>query len=83
MAGFWDGTRNRNNYRVVQPLREGIGYTAIAASHYVRVLLLPVGMYYGGEPPDYQRPHVPGKHSPHVHVGSPIRWRPAAGVKAD
>lgn len=72
MAGFWEGTRNRTDYRVVQPLKNGMGHTAIAASKEVRVLLLPMGIYYGGEPSDYRRPRVPKPHAPHVHLGMPI-----------
>lgn len=72
MAGFWEGTRNRTDYRVVQPLKKGMAHTAIAASKKVKVAILPVGFYYGSEPADYKRPDVPGKHHPHVHVGMPI-----------
>lgn len=72
MAGFWEGTRNRTDYRVVQPLKKGMAHTAIAAAKKVKVAILPVGFYYGSEPEDYKRPDVPGKHAPHVHVGMPI-----------
>jgi 1-acyl-sn-glycerol-3-phosphate acyltransferase len=72
MAGFWEGTRNRTDYRIVQPLKKGIAHTAIAAAATVPVLLLPVGIYYGAEPEDYRRPVVPGRHKPVVHVGAPI-----------
>jgi 1-acyl-sn-glycerol-3-phosphate acyltransferase len=74
MAGFWEGTRNRKDYRTVQPLKKGIGYTAIEASNDVSIVLLPVGIYYGGEPDDYlkRKPKVPKVHHPHVHVGMPI-----------
>ena len=72
MAGFWEGTRNRTDYRVVQPLKKGIAHTAIAAAETVDVAVLPVGFYYGSEPDDYKRPNVPGKRNPHVHVGVPI-----------
>ena len=75
MAGFWEGTRNRTDYRVVQPLKKGIAHTAIAAAETVDVAVLPVGFYYGSEPEDYKRPNVPGKRSPHVHVGMPIPVR--------
>lgn len=72
MAGFWEGTRNRTDYRVVQPLKKGMAFTAIAAAETVPVAILPVGFYYGSEPEDYKRPDVPGKRRPHVHVGHPI-----------
>lgn len=72
MAGFWEGTRNRVDYRVVQPLKKGMAHTAIAAARSVKVAVLPVGFYYGSEPEDYRRPDVPGKYTPHVHVGMPI-----------
>ena len=72
MAGFWEGTRNRVRYAEVQPLRKGIAHTAIAASEHVPVVLIPVGFSYGGEPDDYQRPNLPGRHEPRVHVASPI-----------
>lgn len=72
MAGFWEGTRNRSDYRVVQPLKKGMAHTAIAAAEKVKVAILPVGFYYGGEPDDYQHPEVPAKHRPQVHVGLPI-----------
>ncbi len=72
MAGFWEGTRNRSDYRVVQPLRKGIAHTVIAAAERVPVALLPVGFYYGREPDDYQRPVLPGRHAPLVHLGLPI-----------
>lgn len=75
MAGFWEGTRNRSDYRVVQPLKKGIAHTAIAAAEKVDVAVLPVGFYYGSEPDDYKRPNVPGKRNPHVHVGMPIPVR--------
>ncbi|MCB0977225.1 MAG: hypothetical protein KDB02_07165 [Acidimicrobiales bacterium] len=72
MAGFWEGTRNRIRYAEVQPLRKGIAHTAIAASEHVGVVVLPVGFSYGGEPDDYQRPVLPGRHQPKVHVAHPI-----------
>jgi hypothetical protein len=72
MAGFWEGTRNRTDYRVVQPLKKGMAHTAIAAAKAVKVAILPVGFYYGSEPADYKHPDVPGKRRPHVHVGMPI-----------
>jgi len=72
MAGFWEGTRKRSDYRVIQPLRKGIAHTVIAAAERVPVALLPVGFYYGGEPDDYQRPVLPGRHTPLVHLGLPI-----------
>jgi hypothetical protein len=80
MAGFWEGTRNRHDYRVVQPLRKGIAHTAIAAAEHVPVALVPMGFSYGGEPADYQRPVLPDRHTPFVHVGAPI---PVATVDAD
>jgi hypothetical protein len=80
MAGFWEGTRNMTDHRVVQQLKKGIGYTAIVASNDVRVLLLPVGMYYGGEPTDYQKQDVPDKYIPQIHVGMPI---PVETTKTD
>lgn len=72
MAGFWEGTRNRTDYRVVQPLKKGMAHTAIAAAGSVNVAILPVGFSYGGEPADYKHPDLPGKHKPLVHVGMPI-----------
>lgn len=72
MAGFWEGTRNRTDHRVVQPLKKGMAHTAIAAAKSVNVAILPVGFYYGSEPKDYKHPDLPGKHAPHVHVGMPI-----------
>ncbi len=72
MAGFWEGTRNRARYAEVQPLRKGIAHTAISAREHVPVELLPVGFSYGGEPDDYQRPNLPGRHEPRVHVATPI-----------
>ena len=72
MAGFWEGTRNRTDYRVVQPLKKGMAHTAIAAAASIKVAILPVGFSYGGEPDDYEHPKLPGKHTPHVHVGMPI-----------
>lgn len=72
MAGFWEGTRNRVDYRIVQPLKKGMAHTAVAAAESVNVAVLPVGVYYGAEPKDYKRPDVPGKRRPHVHIGTPI-----------
>lgn len=72
MAGFWEGTRNRTCYAEVQPLRKGIAHTAIAASEKVEVVLLPCAFSYGGEPDDYQRPVLPERHEPIVHVAHPI-----------
>ncbi len=72
MAGFWEGTRNRTDYRVVQPLKKGMAHTAIAAAETVKVAILPMGFYYGCEPEDYRHPEVPGKRAPHVHVGTPM-----------
>ena len=72
MAGFWEGTRNRSDYRVVQPLRKGIAHTAIAAAEEVPVVVLPVGFYYGQEPEDYARPVLTDRHRPLVHVANPI-----------
>lgn len=73
MAGFWEGTRNRVDHRVVQPLKKGMAHTAIAASAVASVAVLPVGLYYGGEPADYARPEVPRKWRPHVHIGTPLQ----------
>jgi hypothetical protein len=72
MAGFWEGTRNRTDYRVVQPLKKGIAHTVIEAAEQVPVLLVPMGFYYGGEPADYRHPDLPGRHRPLVRVGVPI-----------
>lgn len=72
MAGFWEGTRNRSDFRVVQPLKKGIAHTVITAAEQVPVVLLPVGIYYGGEPEDYRRPALPGRHTPLVSIGMPI-----------
>lgn len=72
MAGFWEGTRNRTDHRVVQPLKKGMAHTAIAAAENVPVAILPAGIYYGGEPEDYDRPEVPAKYRPHVHIGMPL-----------
>lgn len=73
MAGFWEGTRNRTDYRIVQPLKKGMAHTAIAAAATAPVAVLPVGIYYGAEPEDYARPDVPGKRRPHIHIGTPLR----------
>lgn len=81
MAGFWEGTRNRTDYRMVQPLKKGIAHTAIAAAEKIDVAVLPVGLYYGSEPDDYKRPNVPGKRSPHVHVGVPIPVETTSAVE--
>jgi 1-acyl-sn-glycerol-3-phosphate acyltransferase len=72
MAGFWEGTRNRTDHRIVQPLKKGMAHTAIAAAATAAVAVLPVGLYYGSEPADYARPDVPGKWRPHVHIGTPL-----------
>jgi hypothetical protein len=80
MAGFWEGTRNRSDYRVVQPLKKGIAHTVIEAAEQVPVLLVPMGFSYGGEPDDYRHPVLPRRHRPLVHVGVPI---PVATTSAD
>jgi len=72
MAGFWEGTRNRTDYRVVQPLKKGMAHTAIAAAATAPIAVLPVGIYYGSEPDDYAHPDVPGKRRPHIHIGMPL-----------
>lgn len=72
MAGFWEGTRNRTDHRVVQPLKKGVAHTAIAAAEKVPVVLLPMGFYYGQEPEDYKKPVLPGAKRPYVHIGMPI-----------
>ncbi len=72
MAGFWEGTRNRTDYRIVQPLKKGMAHTAITAARSGPVAVLPVGIYYGAEPDDYAHPDVPGKRRPHVHIGMPM-----------
>lgn len=72
MAGFWEGTRNRADHRIVQPLKKGMAYTAIAAATTAAVAVLPVGLYYGCEPEDYAKPVLPGKYRPHVHIGKPL-----------
>ncbi len=72
MAGFWEGTRNRTDYRIVQPLKKGMAHTAIAAAATAAVAVLPVGIYYGSEPADYAHPDVPGKRRPHIHIGMPL-----------
>lgn len=72
MAGFWEGTRNRTDHRVVQPLKKGIAHTAIAAATMGPVAILPVGLYYGCEPDDYDQPVVDRKYRPHVHIGRPF-----------
>ena len=72
MAGFLEGTRNRVNHQEVQPFKKGMGHTILKASEQANVLILPVGMYYGGEPDDYIKPKVPSKYQPTVHLGTPI-----------
>lgn len=72
MAGFWEGTRNRTDHRIVQPLKKGIAHTAIAASAAAAIAILPVGIYYGGEPDDYARGDCPAKRRPLVHIGTPM-----------
>lgn len=72
MAGFWEGTRNRVDHRVVQPLKKGMAHTAIAAATLGAVAILPVGIYYGCEPDDYDAPVVSRKYRPHVHIGRPL-----------
>lgn len=80
MAGFWEGTRNRVRYAEVQPLRKGIAHTVIAAAEQVKVVLIPVGFSYGGEPDDYRHPHLPDRHKPRVHVAAPV---PVSTADAD
>jgi hypothetical protein len=72
MAGFWEGTRNRRDSRVIQPLRKGIAHTVIAAAERVPIALLPVGFSYGREPDDDRRPVLPGRHTALAHLGLPI-----------
>lgn len=72
MAGFLEGERNRIDYRRLQLLKNGMGYTAIEVAKSARVLFVPVGFYFGGEPIDYTELVFPDKHKPHVHVGMPI-----------
>lgn len=73
MAGFWEGTRNRTDHTTVQPLKKGIGHTACKAAEQVDISIVPVGIYYGGEPTDYRKLDVPQKYTPHVHIGMPLR----------
>lgn len=84
MAGFWEGTRNRTDYRVVQPLKKGMAYTAIAAAESHKVAILPVGLSYGGEPEDYAKPVLPGKRAPYIHFGRliPVETTDAAELTA-
>ncbi len=79
MAGFWEGTRNRVDHTRVQVLKKGIAHTALEASQEVGVSILPVGLYYGGEPLSYKKLDVPEKRSPTVHIGMPIPVEHANG----
>ncbi len=72
MFGFPEGERNRVDHTRVQKLKKGIAITAINAAASVPVVIVPWGMYYGGEPTDYKKLDVPAKHTPHVHIGMPI-----------
>ncbi len=72
MAGFWEGARNRVDHRKVQPLKTGIAHTACRAAGLVDVSVVPIGLYYGGEPKSYKKLDVPAKFKPTVHVGRPI-----------
>jgi 1-acyl-sn-glycerol-3-phosphate acyltransferase len=75
MAGFWEGTRNREDHTKVQRLKKGIGYTVCKAAEDVDVSIVPVGVCYGGKPTDYKKLAVPHKYTPHVHIhiGMPFR----------
>jgi 1-acyl-sn-glycerol-3-phosphate acyltransferase len=73
MAGFWEGTRNREDPTKVQPLKKGIGYTVCKAAEDVDVSIVPVGICFGGKPTDHKKLAVPHKYTPHVHIGMPFR----------
>lgn len=71
-GNFAEGTRNRVDHTQVQPLKKGFAYTACRAAEIVGVTVVPVGMYYGGEPQSYQKQDVPDKRKPIVHIGMPM-----------
>lgn len=72
MSVFWEGTRNMIDHRVVQKLKNGPAHTAIRASQEVGISVLPVGVYFGGEPTIYKKQDVPKRFTPTVHIGMPI-----------
>ncbi len=72
MAVFWEGTRNTVDHAMVQPFKNGPAYTAREAAENVGISVLPVGIYCGGEPQDYQKGNVPHPYTPTIHIGLPI-----------
>jgi len=72
MAVFPEGTRNRSQHFRVQPLKMGFAHTVCKAAEQVPVSVVPFGIYYGGEPTDYDHPNPPAKYKPHVRIGMPI-----------
>lgn len=71
-AGFPEGERNTVNHRVVQELRPGFAKTVCSVASEVPMFVLPVGLYYRGEPKNYKKGDVPHLLTPNIHVGLPM-----------
>ncbi len=73
IAFFPESNRNRTDHTKVQPHKTGVIRSLLQASNQVGISMVPWGMYFGGEPTDYNKLDVPDKYTPHVHVGMPIQ----------
>lgn len=78
MGNFPEGTRNRVNHKEVQTLKDGFAYTAIDAAQEVAISIVPIGIYYGGEPKSNKKQDVPSRRKPHIHIGMPIAVDPSS-----
>jgi hypothetical protein len=48
---------------------DGVAFTLCEAAEDVDVAVIPIAMYYGGEPTNYRKADVPARFTPDLHIG--------------
>ena len=84
MAGFWEGTRNKEQPHVVQKIQRGIGEIVCRAQTDVDLLILPIGYVYDERQPDsfvlpkkLRKPVATAFNyfHPTIHLGEPLEGK--------
>lgn len=84
MAGFWEGTRNKEEPHVVQKIQRGIGEIVCRAQTGADLLVLPIGYVYDERQPEsFRLPRKlrkPGAaiynyFHPTIHLGQPLEGK--------
>jgi hypothetical protein len=79
LAVFWEGTRNKVDFREIQPLKKGPAHTLLRAVELgKRVMFLPVGVFYGDGPLENKNQKLPYLWKPFVHFSMPYALEPSS-----